>query len=146
MDTDDTKLNASHAFSYIFAGNAKVTLKSLASGKHFTYHVKAKTDQKDPEKSIYFVRFLNGPNNQTDFAYLGFMPEKGGKIITSQKSAAGKQAPVYQAFVYAMQHPDAPMLEIHHSGCCGRCGRELTDPESIQTGLGPICREKMGLK
>jgi hypothetical protein len=140
---DNTKLAAHDALSYIFAGNAKVTLKSLASGKHFTYHVKAKADQKDPEKSVYFVRFLNGPNNQTDFAYLGFMPEKGGKIITSQKSAAGKQAPVYKALEYALKHPESPQLEIHHSGRCGRCGRELTDPESIQTGIGPICREKM---
>lgn len=23
---------------------------------------------------------------------------------------------------------------------CGRCGRELTDPESIRAGMGPICR------
>lgn len=146
METDNnTKMDPNNALEYVFAGNAKVTLKSLASGKHFTYHVKAKADQKDPDKSVYFVRFLNGPDNQVNYAYLGFMPEKGGNLIVTKKSAATKQAPVYKAFAFAVSHPDSPMLEIHHSGCCGRCGRELTDPESIQTGLGPICREKMGL-
>lgn len=28
---------------------------------------------------------------------------------------------------------------------CGRCGRKLSDPVSIQTGYGPICRVKMGI-
>jgi hypothetical protein len=28
------------------------------------------------------------------------------------------------------------------SGRCGCCGRELTDPESVWRGIGPVCREK----
>lgn len=30
------------------------------------------------------------------------------------------------------------------SGECSCCGRELTDPQSIQRGIGPICAEKFG--
>lgn len=33
-------------------------------------------------------------------------------------------------------------LTFQHSGRCGRCGRKLTVPSSIQTGLGPECAEK----
>lgn len=29
-------------------------------------------------------------------------------------------------------------------GSCGCCGRELTDPESIRQGIGPICADKFG--
>ena len=29
-------------------------------------------------------------------------------------------------------------------GICCRCGAELTNEESIELGIGPICREKMG--
>lgn len=29
-------------------------------------------------------------------------------------------------------------------GRCGRCNRDLTDPESIASGIGPICAEKVG--
>jgi len=30
-------------------------------------------------------------------------------------------------------------FELMHEGRCGRCGRPLTRPESIQSGIGPIC-------
>lgn len=30
------------------------------------------------------------------------------------------------------------------TGRCGCCGRELTDPTSIEIGIGPICRERLG--
>lgn len=32
-----------------------------------------------------------------------------------------------------------------HEGVCGRCGRRLTVPESIETGFGPECRKAVGL-
>lgn len=28
------------------------------------------------------------------------------------------------------------------TGSCGRCGRKLEDPESVQFGIGPVCRKK----
>ena len=28
---------------------------------------------------------------------------------------------------------------IQHIGKCCKCGRPLTDPESIKLGVGPIC-------
>jgi hypothetical protein len=31
------------------------------------------------------------------------------------------------------------------TGSCSCCGRDLTNPESIRMGIGPICREKFGL-
>jgi hypothetical protein len=32
----------------------------------------------------------------------------------------------------------------HQTGTCCICGRELTNPESISMGIGPICIEKGG--
>ncbi len=34
-------------------------------------------------------------------------------------------------------------LEVWHEGCCGKCGRKLTDAESIARGIGPECYGKM---
>jgi hypothetical protein len=31
------------------------------------------------------------------------------------------------------------------SGHCGHCSRKLTDPKSVETGIGPFCRTKLGL-
>tara|TARA_R110002096_G_scaffold84290_4_gene194649 strand:+ start:14 stop:667 length:654 start_codon:yes stop_codon:yes gene_type:complete len=33
-------------------------------------------------------------------------------------------------------------MEIWHEGKCSRCGRKLTVPSSIATGLGPVCATK----
>lgn len=32
----------------------------------------------------------------------------------------------------------------HEIGACGICGRTLTDPESIERGIGPVCAGKLG--
>ena len=34
-------------------------------------------------------------------------------------------------------------VEFYHAGKCGCCGRTLTVPESIVTGLGPVCAGRM---
>ena len=41
---------------------------------------------------------------------------------------------------------DRPMPDgygVYHMGRCMRCGRDLTEPESIKSGLGPYCRGKV---
>jgi len=35
-------------------------------------------------------------------------------------------------------------VEVWHDGCCGRCGRRLTDPGSVERGIGPERRGKLG--
>lgn len=37
---------------------------------------------------------------------------------------------------------DLPECEVWHEGRCGRCGRKLTVPESIETGIGPDCAKR----
>jgi hypothetical protein len=38
---------------------------------------------------------------------------------------------------------EATGWKVHHEGRCGRCGRTLTVPESIESGIGPECAKKM---
>lgn len=35
-------------------------------------------------------------------------------------------------------------VTVRHEGRCGRCGRTLTVPASIDSGIGPDCAERMG--
>jgi hypothetical protein len=32
-----------------------------------------------------------------------------------------------------------PSFHFYHEGKCAKCGRQLTTPESIDRGFGPIC-------
>lgn len=43
-------------------------------------------------------------------------------------------------------NPKAKMIEYgRETGCCGLCGRKLTDKNSIEIGIGPICLENWGM-
>ncbi len=125
------------ALTYILAGRSRVTLKSLKTGDHYTYEVVAK-DEHGP----HFVRVLGGEDN---WLYIGTIFERRGFKWT-RKAVCSNTAPAYVAFSWvfgflAVGHMPAT-VEVWHSGRCGRCGRELTDPESIARGLGPVCAQK----
>lgn len=89
---------------------------------------------------------LTGPENTKDYTYLGVIGA-GGRYYHGRKSKIGKEAQSNKVFEVVWDRltkgtlPDC--VEIWHEGRCGRCGRPLTDPDSIKSGIGPVCREKM---
>jgi len=68
-----------------------------------------------------------------------------------RKSRIGREAPSVRAFSWwleAAQLQDEKklaQLTIHHQGACGRCGRPLTVPESVDCGFGPHCADELGV-
>jgi hypothetical protein len=127
--------------TFVFAGNAVFTLVSKKTGQRFTFRVrKSDTEAKNgPER--FWVDLLTGPNNASDFTYIAWL--RSG--IVHQKRSNEKNPFSYKAIAWFLTQIwyDVPCLdkvEFHHEGRCGKCGRPLTDPESIQVGLGPICR------
>lgn len=134
--------------TFALAGNATLTAKSLQTGKHFTYKVRASKDKGDGKPGVHFVKVLCGPDNENAYVFLGTI-FSDGKFKHSPKSYIGPDAPSTLAFRWVWEHTNhgnfPPKTEVHHAGKCGRCGRKLTVPESITTGLGPECASKMGL-
>ena len=128
-----------HRRSYILGGNAKVTIVSLRSGARFTYLIKRK-DLEDG-RFLHFVSVLNGPDNSSDFEFIGTI-FGGDRYRHGTRSRIAPDAPSAKAFEWSWRNLGSPEIEVWHSGECSRCGRELTDPESIARGLGPTCAEK----
>jgi hypothetical protein len=128
---------------FMFAGNATITLRSAKTGARFTYKV---TEHK--ERSDWFwVAYLSGPDNDGDFVSLGYF--KATEFLRTKKWL-GSNADVVRAFEFFARclltgrlHSS---LEVFHESRCGACGRKLTVPESIQTGLGPVCAARRGIK
>lgn len=126
--------------SFALAGNAVLTLRSRKTGQRYTYRIR-KHDTKD----LWFVALLEGPDNVTDYKYLGVIEHDGYRV--TQKSYQ-PQAPSQKAFRYfwdfAGNDCTVPAcLEVWHAGRCGRCARRLTVPESIASGFGPECLGKI---
>lgn len=128
---------------FVLAGNAKFTIVSKATGTRFTYRVKRSDDGK-----VRFVSLMNGPDNESSYAFFGTIFQDG-KFRHSHKARMGADAPAAKAWAWfwsnLQKHHLSPTVEVWHEGKCGRCGRTLTVPESIESGYGPECAGRMGV-
>jgi hypothetical protein len=120
---------------FVFAGRAVFTV-SNDKGEHFTYKV-----SKHKDDDIYFAKVLSGAD---DYSYMGVL-DKTAHIVHKGKKGMSSSAKSVKVLNWALRVIDDKTTlpegySIVHSGVCGRCGRELTDPVSIETGLGPVCR------
>lgn len=128
--------------TFILAGNATFTVTSLSTGTRFTFRVR----QPQPT-SPHFVQLLSGPDNESSYTFLGSI-FNGVNYFHGRRSTIGPDAPSAKAFSWLWQHRTAIPLDrvsIHHEGKCCRCGRKLTVPSSIESGIGPECASIMGM-
>ncbi len=133
--------DAASAIKFLLAGNAYATFVSGRTGARFTYHVEA---PKTPGFKGWFVSVLDGPDNTHDYAYLGCIFDDKS-FRHGRKSRIAPDAESVRAFAWvwaSLQDGVLGGVEVHHAGRCGRCGRMLTVPESVETGLGPECARK----
>ena len=124
---------------FVLAGNATFTIESRKTGARYTY--RARTADGKPT----FVSLLTGASNETDYEFLGTIFPEGSAYRHGRRSRIGADAPGARAFAWFWERlaSHAPTTcAFYHSGRCGRCGRRLTVPQSIQTGLGPECAAK----
>jgi hypothetical protein len=82
---------------------------------------------------IYVVR-------AEDDTYLGKITQDD-KFITSRDCTAADSETVARV---AADPAAAATAHGHEFGQCSCCGRELTNPESVARGIGPICAERWG--
>lgn len=130
--------------SFMFAGNATFTIRSTKTGTRFTYKIRvAETEAAKPD--TWFVSLLRGQDNESDYAYMGIVRNRC-EFRHTNKSRVTAEAQSAKAFQYlfdtvVLRDHLPSTLEIWHEGRCGRCGRKLTVPESIERGLGPDCAD-----
>jgi hypothetical protein len=144
MDFKGQIKSAKDIFDYLHAGSATVTIRNRETGNRVTYKIK-----KHSEKDLWFVSYLYGADNEADYRYLGTVFNKKEFRLT-KKSHADKGSIAFKAFDWVFRMVlfgrDLPeCVEVWHEGRCGRCGRKLTVPESIESGYGPECIKKVSL-
>jgi len=128
------QLTADTAKAFALAGNATLTLESLKTGAHFTYKVSKKEGA-----DFFFVSVLSGPDNTSDYSYIGCLPA-GRRFVPKKGRTPPPSAKGFDFFWRALTTGRVPStLAVWHEGRCGRCSRKLTVPESIESGIGPVC-------
>lgn len=121
--------NVEKVLHFIRAGNATFSIKSERTGKHYTYRVN------QPKGSdVFFVAVKAGEGNTflgTIFNGYKFSPKVGGDATLAFDY-------FWRWMIERNQIPQG--ITFYHEGRCGACGRPLTDPTSIELGIGPTCR------
>lgn len=143
--SDHKFASLSDAKAFALAGNAILTLQSTRTGTHYTYKIRQATDQatQKPQAGVYFVNLLTqGSADGDGFTYLGLI--RRGEFTLTAKSRLGVSTGPVAAFRFFYSSTELhPELVVRHEGRCGRCGRTLTVPESIDRGIGPDCAALM---
>ncbi len=131
------QLQNDSALDFILAGNSTVTFLNTQSQNRFTFKV-----TKPKDKDLHYVSVLTGADT---FTFLGSIYNNNFK--SSKKSTIVESAQSFQVFNFVFNKLKAKnlpnVIEIYHEGNCGRCGRQLTVPESIVSGFGPECLKKI---
>jgi hypothetical protein len=74
----------------------------------------------------------------------GLKPKYLGKV-TRQALDSRLSDDVKEVILSASKDPLTAAIRYGKvSGECSCCGRELTDPQSIERGIGPVCATKFG--
>ena len=151
---------------FITAGKATFTVSNTSTGNDLTYKVIAPTvdtedggKKMDLDATVRFVKALIGPNNEADYKFIGTLFKRNTdnddpcwwEFKHSRNSKVGTSSVTFKAFKYLWERVSfdpstLPVnIEVRHDNHCARCARKLTTPESIDTGFGPICAEKVGI-
>lgn len=153
--TEVYDLDCNITMDFIKAGKAIFTVDN-GKGTHYTYKV---TRKEDKDKVFYFVNLLTGPDNTSNYTYMGMLVDSSQwhrsnmaqpsswycKMTRASKFKNDSQSVkvLNWALMVVQGYKELPEgYSILHDGRCGRCGRLLTDPDSIKLGLGPICRDQ----
>ncbi len=157
MEMNHVMTDRVHVRQFMFAGDARFTLTSVKTGTRFTYRIRTPEDNGTPGACSHFVALLTGSDNENSYSYLGQFyrdassPDNfAGRYQHGKKSKIHETAASAKAFVWFVAqlriNPNVfDHVEFRHEGHCGRCGKTLTTPESIDTGFGPECSAKLGI-
>lgn len=138
------------ARAYVTGGRSYVTVKSVETGKRFTFLVTypMKHNQIDRDCDKLFVSVLSGPDNTSSYSHIGWIDCNTSEYVHNhRKSQHPLTAECVTAFRYlwwvlSTQKQIPTKFEIWTEGKCGCCGRKLTVPESVARGIGPICAQQ----
>jgi hypothetical protein len=140
---------------WVLAGHAIFTVQTSPAAQangfatHYTFKVERaelKATERFAASTKWFVRQLTGPDNTSDYSYLGMLDLAGDFRLTGKSTAteSSKSVMILRRVLRRIWSDETDTINvngwaIHHAGCCGRCGALLTVPESVETGYGPEC-------
>ena len=130
--------------------NGIYTVKSAATGDHRTFKIHTQGEKAEFAAGKRVVSLFTGTDNSADDHYTGFaFIDDRGIHVWEKKQGEGLWE-TYADMIWTLYLDGAfsrwaeKGYTILGEGRCVRCNRLLTTPESIKSGIGPICAEMGG--
>ena len=120
--------------------NGTITIENTHKGTHRTFRIRTQKPDAKFAPSERILSLLIGADNENDYQGVGFVKADGRVILWKRH-----RTDYMQALVRVLQRPDvfrAKGCEYHFEGKCRVCNRKLTTPESVKSGIGPVCGGK----
>lgn len=143
----NTEVEGKYALDFMTAGRATFTIQSNKTQAYFTYTLKRLKNKGEysSDGSAYFCSVQSGGKD----VYAGLVTERETiyKFVRGKKGTMEADEPRIAGLLKVLnllaQNKTIP-AKIYHTGICGRCGRRLSTPDSLKTGLGPECIKHSG--
>ena len=129
--------------------NGRYTIQNRTTGEHRTFVIRTQPKDAKFAPGTRVAALLTGPDNDSDASYqgFGFVNEDGIRVWTAKRGTPdGKKsawehyaAMLWSLAVDAGHSPYAEKYSFLMEGRCIKCNRVLTEPESIRSGIGPVC-------
>jgi len=123
--------------------NGFYTLKSRVTGEHRTFRIHTQPKDAEFASGQRILGLLTGSDNDHDYTGFAFVADEGIRVWTS-KAKQGEIWGKYAEMLWSLSldaglSPWAKNYEFMLDGRCLVCNRHLTNPESVKTGIGPVC-------
>lgn len=119
--------------------NGFVTMLSKKTNEHRTFRIwsQGKDSKFMPGKRL--LGLLVGSDNESDYRSFGVLGDDG-QIHLWKKHQGDK---FFQWAAMALMNPErfTDRVEFSFDARCRKCNRLLTCPESVASGIGPVCAE-----
>jgi len=142
-------LNIEKAKKFMLGGNSTFTVSSKTTGQRYTFKasmLKAPKEGENVDRTLpIFVKVLTGSDNENSYSFLGTIWSDKMVYRTSPKSMFATDNKIQATFdwlfktLVSTNQTNFDKIEFRHEGKCCVCGRKLTTPESIDSGIGPKC-------
>lgn len=123
--------------TYAKGCHGSITARSLATGNHYTFRFR-----KAQGGDLLALVLTDGDQWQN----LGYVDFASRTVRLGRYSRFSRFSHAYQALAWLVKLAEfnPAIVAVLHDGRCGVCGRVLTHPDSIQSGIGPICAQRIG--
>lgn len=117
--------------------NGIITVENTTRGTHRTFRIRTQKEDAKFAPGERILSILTGPDNTSSYTQIAFIKDDG-RILLWRRYEQSQ----YAQFIRVLLEPEhyrSIGFVYHYEGHCRRCNRLLTEPQSLRSGIGPVC-------